>query len=219
MRIVISGTVGIGKSTISKKLVKELKNLDFKSTLLNEDTAKSIYLDSFYKKPAEWAFISQLDFLMERFKQWLSEEIKINKMDNDYKKNYYTIYDRHFLDDYVFAELHSIKNNISMYNSLTYHSVYKELLEKMNKFNAQPDYFILLTGDLEETILKRLVGRGRESEKEVDKKYWEDLYRNYYERPMFQNHFASNSRKFLKIDTNDKTPDQLVKEILAIITK
>jgi deoxyadenosine/deoxycytidine kinase len=44
-----------------------------------------------------------------------------------------TIYDRHFLDDYVFAELHSVKENISMYNSLTYQGVYKELLDKMSR--------------------------------------------------------------------------------------
>jgi deoxyadenosine/deoxycytidine kinase len=85
-------------------------------------------------------------------------------------KDMITVYDRHFLDDYVFAELHSIKQNISMYNSLTYQAVYKELLEKMAKMDARPDYFVMLKAPLD-TVLGRLRSRGREEEAEVDLEY------------------------------------------------
>ncbi|RKX66802.1 MAG: hypothetical protein DRP42_02395 [Tenericutes bacterium] len=81
-----------------------------------------------------------------------------------------TVYDRHFIDDYVFAELHTIKQNISQFNSLTYQAVYKELLEKLSKKDARPDFFILLTAPLE-TIIDRLKGRGRGEELDVDMDY------------------------------------------------
>ena len=208
MRIVISGTVGIGKSTTSDALVKRLKEMGYDVNYLTEEAAESIYLKYFYDEPVNWAFVAQLDFLLGRFKQWLGDEESREK-----NPNLITVYDRHFLDDYVFAELHSIKANISMYNSLTYQSVYKELLEKMAKMDARPDYFVMLSAPLE-TVLERLKSRGREEEIEVDIEYWKDLYNNYYKRPMFQNHFNSNSKNYLDIATMDKNTDEIVDEIL-----
>jgi len=212
MRIVISGTVGIGKSTTSNLLVKTLEEKGYDVSFLNEETVESVYLDYYYQSPAEWAFIAQLDFLMGRFKQWLTDE---RSRENASDKRI-TVYDRHFLDDYVFAELHTIKENISAVNSITYQAVYKELTEKMAKLDSRPDHFILLEAPLD-TIMDRLRGRGREEETEVDMEYWKDLYHNYYTRPMFQNHFKSNTKNYTKLNTVDKTPEQIVSEIMNII--
>ncbi len=159
MRIVISGTVGIGKSTTAKMLTEKLEKKVYIVNHLTEKTVVSPYLSHFYDEPEKWAFISQLDFLLERFKEWLINEKEL-KNNND--KNVITIYDRHFIDDYVFAELHSIKRNISEINSIVYQVVYKELLDKLNKFEAKPDYFFLLEAPLS-TIVKRLKARGRDA--------------------------------------------------------
>ncbi len=213
MRIVVSGTVGVGKSTVSNLLVEKLKENNKNVNFLNEETVDSIYLQHYYDEPQEWAFIAQLDFLLGRFKQWLTDEKRRREL-ND--KNYVTVYDRHFLDDYVFAELHTIKKNISVFNSLTYQAVYKELTEKMQGLDAKPDYFFLLEGNLD-VIMDRLKGRGRNEETDVDMEYWRDLYNNYYERPVFQNHFKKNTKKVIKIDTNNKTPEQIVEEMMKFI--
>lgn len=215
MRIVISGTVGIGKSITSNLVVEKLIAKGYDVNFLNEETVDSIYLDYYYKEPANWAFISQVDFLLGRFKQWLTDEKQ--REDNSSDKRI-TLYDRHFLDDYVFAELHTIKENISMFNSLTYQAIYKELTEKMSKLDARPDYFILLEAPFE-TVMERLHGRGRDEEKKVDVEYWKDLYHNYYVRPMFKNHFQNNVKNFVKLDTVNKEPDQIADEILNIIGK
>lgn len=215
MRIVISGTVGIGKSTLSKLLVKTLKEKGYSVSFLREETVDSVYLDYYYREPQNWAFVAQLDFLMGRFKQWLIDE-KQREMNSD--KKIITVYDRHFLDDYVFAELHTIKQNISMFNSITYQAVYKELTDKMARMNSRPDYFILLTASFD-SVISRLKGRGRNEEKEVDTTYWEDLYHNYYSRPMFQNHFQQNSKKYVKLNTDNKKPEQIIQELLKIIGK
>ena len=215
MRIVISGTVGIGKSTVSDLLSEKIKAKKHEVDLINEETVNSIYLDYYYKEPQNWAFIAQLDFLLGRFKQWLTNENKRQQYLEAGKK-LITIYDRHFLDDYVFAELHTIKSNISNFNSLTYQSIYKEILEKMNKSDSRPDYFIMLKAPLE-TIIERLKSRARDEEINVNLEYWNDLYKNYYDRPMFQNHFRSNSKKYIEIDTLNKTPEEIVLEIMKII--
>lgn len=213
MRIVISGTVGIGKSTTSEMVVKKLKEKGYDVNFLNEETVDSVYLDFYYKEPQNWAFISQIDFLLGRFKQWLNDE-KSREQNNSDKR--ITLYDRHFLDDYVFAELHTIKENISMFNSLTYQAIYKELTEKMQRLDARPDYFFLLEAPLD-VIIKRLEGRGRTEEQNVNIEYWKDLYHNYYVRPMFKNHFQNNVKNFVKIETSNKVPEEISDEILKII--
>ena len=217
MRIVISGTVGVGKSTTSKLLVKKLraKYKDSNVNFLGEETVNSIYLDYYYKQPSEWAFIAQIDFLLGRFKQWLKDETL--RLNNSNKK-YITIYDRHFLDDYVFAELHTIKNNISNINSITYQAIYKELTEKMARLNSKPDFLFLLTGDLD-NIKNRLKKRGRGEEIDVNDEYWQDLYKNYYERSMIQNHFKNNVKQIVKINTNGKKPEAVTEEIFKYIEK
>lgn len=209
MRIVISGTVGIGKSTTSNEFVKRLREMGKDVSFLKEETVDSPYLSYYYDSPADWAFVAQIDFLLGRFKQWLTDERDRAKAG----KKHITVYDRHFLDDYVFAELHTIKNNISNFNSLTYQALYKELLEKMSKMDSKPTYFVMLKAPID-VVMSRLNKRGREEEKEVDLKYWEDLYNNYYNRSAFQNHFKSNSKNFIEIDTTDKSTKEIVDEII-----
>jgi deoxyadenosine/deoxycytidine kinase len=51
MRLVISGTVGVGKSTTTELLVKELKNRGYQVNYLKEKTVSSPYLENYYKDP------------------------------------------------------------------------------------------------------------------------------------------------------------------------
>jgi deoxyadenosine/deoxycytidine kinase len=53
MRIVISGTVGIGKSTTTQALVQRLKDMGHNVHHLDEETVESIYLKYFYDEPAD----------------------------------------------------------------------------------------------------------------------------------------------------------------------
>ncbi len=214
MRIVISGTVGVGKSTTTEGLIEKLKEKGWNVFHLTERTADSPYLKHYYNEPAKWAFVAQMDFLMERFKDWLVNE--------DERKNagekVITVYDRHFIDDYIFAELHSIKENISNINSIVYQTVYRELLDKLVESETQPDYFFLLEADLS-TIVKRLHNRGRDAEKDTDEFYWKELYDSYYEKPKFKYHFNKYAKTVMPIDTENKTPDQISSELLEIIEK
>ncbi len=214
MRVVISGTVGVGKSTTTEELIKRLGDAGWTVNHLTEKTAESPYLVHYYDEPAKWAFVAQMDFLMERFKQWLiDEEMRTTQGDK-----VITVYDRHFIDDYIFAELHSIKENISNINSIVYQTVYKELLDKLVESHTQPDFFFLLEADLS-TIVGRLHKRGREAEAHTDEAYWKELYDSYYVKPKFKYHFEKYNKQVLSIDTENKTPDQVADELFAIINK
>ncbi len=212
MRVVISGTVGVGKSTTTNLLIEKLSNNGWTVNHLTEKTADSPYLVHFYAEPAKWAFVAQLDFLFERFKQWLIDEKKRKTQEG----KVITVYDRHFIDDYIFAELHSIKENISNINSITYQVVYKELLDKLQEYEAMPDFFFLLEADLS-TIVRRLHKRGRSEEKDTNEEYWKELYDSYYVKPKFQYHFNKYNKEVVKVDTENKEPDVVADEIVKVI--
>ncbi len=210
MRIVISGTVGVGKSTTTSELINKLQDKGWTVNHINEETADSPYLAHYYDEPQKWAFLAQIDFLMERFKQWLVDEKKRKNQD---KEKLITVYDRHVIDDYIFAELHSIKENITHFNSLAYQVIYKEILEKILESNSEPDYFFILEADLS-TIVRRLKKRGRVEEQDTDESYWQDLYDSYYKKPKFKYHFEKNSKKVININTENLTPEQTADKII-----
>ncbi len=212
MRVVISGTVGVGKSTTTNELIERLRGAGYTVNHLTEMTAESPYLKHYYDEPAKWAFVAQMDFLMERFKQWLVDEETRKTQD----ENVITVYDRHFIDDYIFAELHSIKENISNINSIVYQTVYKELLDKLTESGTQPDFFFLLEADLS-TIVSRLHKRGRDAEKDTTEAYWKELYDSYYVKPKFKYHFERYNKQVMSIDTENKTPQQVADELFEII--
>ena len=62
--ITIAGTVGVGKSTMTKALADALR---FKTSFENVDT--NPYLDRFYEDFSKWSFHLQIYFLAERFKE------------------------------------------------------------------------------------------------------------------------------------------------------
>lgn len=215
MRLVISGTVGVGKSTTAEALVKKLEEKGYKVHYLSEETAVSPYLSYFYNEPNKWAFLAQTDFLMERFKQWMVDE-NFRKSEEANGNKVITVYDRHIIDDYIFAELNSIKKHINNLHSITYQVIYKELLEKIEESGSQPDYLLLLEADLS-TIVKRLKGRGREAEMDTNEDYWRDLYESYYNKPKFINHFEKHVKHVVKIDTENLSTEQVVDNIITKI--
>jgi deoxyadenosine/deoxycytidine kinase len=164
MRIVISGTVGVGKTTTSKnlkqRLVKKFDDVDFLLELPEDNP----YLALYYHNRPEWSFLIQMDFLMARYRNLLEETERQNA-----HPGRVAIFDRHFLDDIVFAKLNSVQADMSAFQYAQYKNTNDELASKI-KPEDQPDYFILLKASYDE-VINRIHSRGRDSEQEVDEDY------------------------------------------------
>ncbi|BDV02392.1 MAG: deoxyadenosine kinase [Candidatus Hepatoplasma vulgare] len=209
MKIIISGMVGVGKSTISENLYNYFiknNNRNLKIGFLKELQFENPYLDFFYKERCEWSFLIQIDFLLERYKKLIIE---------DKKNNDITIFDRHFLDDYIFANSDSIKEDITNIHLNIYLELNKYLSSTISE-NDRPDYFFLLKAEYNE-IINRINKRGRSFEKSSDlNKYWKSMYKVYYENKLVQEYLLRNTKNFIIIDAN-KSEKEILNEILDIL--
>lgn len=205
MKIVISGTVGVGKSTISQKIYEHLQSKTEDVFLMEEIMENDPYLKKYYENRPAWSYLIQINFVVNRF----------NKAFKASKVKGYKIFDRHFLDDYIIASMPFIKDDMPapLWNS--YHFLNEALNERL-KDSASIEYFFLLKADFEK-IIERVHGRGRESEKEVDLDYWRNMYDQYYVNPSIQEYMRSSVKNFIIIDANSNDVDEIVKDILSHI--
>mgnify|MGYP001357636701 CR=1 FL=1 len=92
--IVISGNIGVGKTTLSEKISKK-----FNWELQLEEVKDNPYLDDFYKSMKDWSFHLQIFFLNSRFNQ-------IQKIS---ESNNVVIQDRSIYEDYEVFTLQEIE--------------------------------------------------------------------------------------------------------------
>ena len=208
MNIVISGTVGVGKSTISKKLEEYFLKNNKETYLIEEILENNPYLDNYYKNRPEWSFLIQMDFVFDRFnKAYL----------NCKKGSSFNIFDRHFLDDYIFSNMPTIKDDMSnlLWNS---YAIFNNELALRLKETCKIDFFFLLKADFDE-IVKRISTRGRESEKNVNVDYWKSLYYQYYENKEIETYIRNNVNNFVIIDANNNDTEKIISKIISYIKK
>lgn len=206
MRIIVSGTTGVGKSTTVQHLEKILIENNKKVVIAGELVVDSPYFDLYFKNLSEWGFLAQLDFLMQRFEQYF-------KMIKKYPDGPDTviIFDRHFLEDLIFAELKWVRENTSVFLTNVYRNLYNELLKTLTYID-KPDYIFNLKASFD-VVLERMKKRGREQEKLFSNFYWQDLYYRYYAKRSYRNNFKNFSKHFVEIDTDDLTPIEVATKI------
>ncbi|KAA6443607.1 deoxynucleoside kinase [Bacillus swezeyi] len=160
--ITVAGTVGVGKSTLTKELATRL---EFKTSL--EEVVNNPYLEAFYQDFERWSFHLQIFFLAERFK----EQKYIFESGGGF------VQDRSIYEDTgIFAKMHADKGTMSKVDYKTYTSLFEAMV--MTPYFPRPDVLVYLEGDLE-TILDRIQKRGREMELQTDRAYWEEMYTRY----------------------------------------
>ena len=160
--VVISGNIGVGKTTLSKKISKK-----FNWKLQLEEVKNNPYLDDFYKSMSDWSFHLQIFFLNSRFNQIQ----KISESDN------VVIQDRSIYEDYeVFTKtLH----DSGVLKDREFNN-YKRLYNTILKYIDQPDLLIYLRNNNIDNIIKNIKKRKRDFEKTIDKNYLLKL-NEYYE--------------------------------------
>ncbi|MBG9455451.1 deoxycytidine kinase [Lysinibacillus sphaericus] len=179
--ITIAGTVGVGKSTMTKALAEAL---NFRTSFEKVDT--NPYLDKFYEDFEKWSFHLQVYFLAERFK----EQKRIFEYGGGF------IQDRSIYEDTgIFAKMHYDKGTMSPTDYETYTNLFDAMV--MTPYFPHPDLLVYLEGPIDD-VIGRIQERGRSMEQQTPHDYWiemDDRYENWI------NNF--NSCPVLRLDIND----------------
>jgi deoxyadenosine/deoxycytidine kinase len=160
--ITIAGTVGVGKSTMTKALAEAL---GYRTSFEKVDT--NPYLDQFYADFTRWSFHLQIYFLAERFK----EQKRIFEYGGGF------VQDRSIYEDTgIFAKMHYEKGTMTEVDYQTYKELFHAMV--MTPYFPHPDLLIYLEGSFED-ILERIRERGRPMEQQTPLEYWKEMHERY----------------------------------------
>ena len=160
MHLAISGNIGSGKTTLTKKLSNH-----FSWTANFEDVENNPYLNDFYKDMQRWSFNLQVFFLNSRFRQIIN--IKNSKQTH--------IQDRTISEDAnIFApNLH----NMGLMSTRDFNN-YQEIFNLMDQFVKGPDLLIYLRASVS-TLVEQIQKRGRDYENSIRLDYLTRLNERY----------------------------------------
>lgn len=160
--ITVAGTVGVGKSTMTKAIANKLS---FETSMEKVDT--NPYLDKFYQDFERWSFHLQIYFLAERFK----EQKRMFEQGGGF------VQDRSIYEDTgIFAKMHYDKGTMTNIDYETYTSLFEAMV--MTPFFPHPDVLIYIEGSLQD-IIDRIKLRGRPMEQQTPIAYWEEMHTRY----------------------------------------
>ena len=197
--IVISGNIGVGKTTLSEIISKK-----FNWELQLEEVKDNPYLDDFYKSMNDWSFHLQIFFLNSRFNQ-------IQKIS---ESNNIVIQDRSIYEDFeVFTKtLHD--SGVLMDREF---NNYKRLYNTILKYVEEPDLLIYLRNLNIDKIISNIEKRSRKFEKAIDKDYLKKL-NLYYEN--WINKHPKDKVLTIDLSENDFIEDpKFLKKIYSMIEK
>ncbi|MFD2761369.1 deoxynucleoside kinase [Lentibacillus juripiscarius] len=156
--IAIEGPIGIGKTSLAKKL-----SARFDFHLLKEIVEENPFLGKFYDNIEEWSFQTEMFFLCNRFKQL--EDIEQKYL----RKNKAVIADYHISKNMIFARRTLPADKFDKYEQI-YHILTKDM--------PVPNIMIYMHASLD-TILERIRKRGRDIEQNIKSSYLAQLADDY----------------------------------------
>jgi len=165
--ITIEGPIGIGKTSLAKKLSSH-----YNFHLLKEIVEENPFLDKFYENMEAWSFQTEMFFLCNRFKQL-----------DDIKQQYLSMGKPVMADYHIFKNMIFAQRTLSSDKMIKFEKIYEILTEDM----PMPNMIIYLHASID-TIMNRIKRRGRTIEKNIQVSYLEQLssdyedYINYLER-------------------------------------
>ena len=176
--IILSGTIGAGKSALTSILAKELGTKPFYESVDNNPV-----LPLFYKDPEKYAFLLQVFFLNTRYtsiKKALSD-------DNN-------VLDRSIYEDSLFFQMNADMGRATKEEVDTYYNLLDNMLDSLNAIPKKTPDLMVHIKVAYPTMLKRIQKRGRDYEQpSVDPtledyyksllSYYETWYDNYNESP------------------------------------
>lgn len=155
--IVVEGPIGVGKTSLVDLLAERLG-----ARALLEVAEDNPFLPSFYRDPKRFAFQTQLWFLLNRYRQ----QQELGQFD---------LFRQTLVADYLFA-----KDKIFAYLTLEDYelALYERVHALLQVRVPAPDLVIFLQASTD-TLLQRIAIRGKPYERDMDRKYLEDLNAAY----------------------------------------
>ena len=147
--IVVEGPIGVGKTSLAKRLAET-----FNVELMLESAADNPFLPGFYENPKTGALPTQLHFLFQRMKQ--IEALRQTDMFRPVQISDFLIE-----KDRLFAQT---TLNEAEYN------LYQQVYDRLVLETPVPDLVIYLQAK-PEILLKRVLDRGIDYEKNIDERY------------------------------------------------
>ena len=159
--IIVEGPIGVGKTTLARKLANNLN-----SELLLEKFLENPFLEKFYKDIDKYALSTQLHFLIQR-KADLSKLDSVGSNNKNYVSDYFINKDK------LFAKTVLSRNEFELYT---------KIYDALNITIPKPDLIIYLQAD-PDTLLERIKLRGNGFEKNITKDYLQkitDAYTQFF---------------------------------------
>ena len=152
--IAIEGAIGVGKTTLAKKISDTVK-----CKTLFEDYITNPFLKDFYDNNQLNSFSTQVHFLLRRIEQSIEVKTAENLLISDF----------YFGKDELFAKLNLTQVEYAMY---------QELRKKLDFNPPIPDLIIYLQAP-SEILLERIKKRGLDIERNIKKKYIDSVNEIY----------------------------------------
>ncbi len=194
--IVIEGPIGVGKTTLAKKLAQS-----FGSELLLEGAAENPFMGRFYANPKAAALSTQLFFLLQRARQM--QELRQDDMFNPVR-----IADFLMEKDRLFAQLTLDDDELKLYEQ-----VYAQLAIDV----PQPDLVVYLQAPVD-VLLGRIENRGIDHERLIEGAYLQrlsdayvDFFYHYTDAPLLIVNAAE-----IDFANNDKDYEQLLQRLRKV---
>jgi deoxyadenosine/deoxycytidine kinase len=155
--IAIEGAIGVGKTSLAKRLATDLK-----ADLILEPVSNVPFIKQFYKSNTQNAFTTQLSFFIQRFEQM--ESIAQNNM---FAKD--MVIDYIWQKDYLFAQHTLNEKEFELYQTIN---------DKLDLQIKKPDLVVYLQAPME-VLIERIEKRNRDYERNISYHYLENLYQKY----------------------------------------
>jgi deoxyadenosine/deoxycytidine kinase len=160
--VAIAGNIGVGKTHLTSLLNRRLG-----WTAFYEPVVDNPYLDDFYRDMPRWSFHLQIFFLAKRF--------EIHKSMSEMSEP--CIQDRTIYED---REIFATTLYRQGYMTERDYRNYCSLFDAMTSFLRMPDLIVFLRAG-RDSLIERILNRGRDCEKSISPDYLETLNEAYDE--------------------------------------
>lgn len=157
--IVVEGPIGVGKTTLAKRLAKT-----FNTELMLELATDNPFLPRFYSDPKSVALPTQLYFLFQRAKQ--IESLRQTDMFKPVQ-----VSDFLMEKDKLFASVTLDEDELFLYN---------QVYDKLTLDAPEPDLVIYLQAPLD-VLMQRIIERGLDYERPINRNYVKKISEAYIE--------------------------------------